>query len=86
MSFSYPGYSEMFCGWPDDDRIDSNDPVPNPNVSVLEVVNQDPRYKAGDFPIAEQLAASVLSLPMHTELDNEQLAYITEQVLRAVEA
>ncbi len=45
MSFSYPGYSEMFCGWPDDDRIDSNDPVPNPNVSVLEVVNQDPRYK-----------------------------------------
>ena len=45
MSFSYPGYSEMFCGWSDDDRINSNDPVPNPNVSVLEVVNQDPRYK-----------------------------------------
>ena len=45
MSFSYPGYSEMFCGWPDDERIDSNDPNPNPNVSVLEVVNQDPRYK-----------------------------------------
>ena len=45
MSFSYPGYSEMFCGWSDDERIDSNDPKPNPNVSVLEVVNQDPRYK-----------------------------------------
>ena len=45
MSFSYPGYSEMFCGWADDERIDSNDPNPNPNVSVLEVVNQDPRYK-----------------------------------------
>ena len=45
MNFSYPGYSEMFCGWADDERIDSNDPVPNPNVSVLEVVNQDPRYK-----------------------------------------
>ena len=45
MWFSYPGYSEMFCGWPDDGRINSNDPVPNPNVSVLEVVNQDPRYK-----------------------------------------
>ena len=45
MSFSYPGYSEMFCGWADDERINSNDPVPNPNQSVLEVVNQDPRYK-----------------------------------------
>ena len=45
MNFSYPGYSEMFCGWPDDERVNSNDPVPNPNVSVLEVVNADPRYK-----------------------------------------
>ena len=45
MNFSYPGYSEMFCGWADDERVDSNDPVLNPNVSVLEVVNADPRYK-----------------------------------------
>ena len=45
MWFSYPGYSEMFCGLADDERINSNDPNPNPNVSVLEVVNQDPRYK-----------------------------------------
>ena len=45
MNFSYPGYSEMFCGWADDERINYNDPIPNPNQSVLEVVNQDPRYK-----------------------------------------
>ena len=45
MNFSYPGYSEMFCGWADDERVDSNDPVLNPNVSVLEAVNADPRYK-----------------------------------------
>ncbi len=44
-SFSYPGYSEMFCGYPDDERVDNNDPKPNPNTSVLEVVNRDPRYK-----------------------------------------
>ena len=44
-SFSYPGYSEMFCGWADDERIVENDPVPNPNVSVMEVANKDPRYK-----------------------------------------
>ena len=42
----------------------------------------DPRYKDGDFPVAERLAACVLSLPMHTELDNEQLEYITSSVLQ----
>ena len=41
----------------------------------------DPRYKDGDFPVAERLAACVLSLPMHTELDEEQLEYITSSVL-----
>ena len=41
----------------------------------------DPRYKDGDFPVAERLAGCVLSLPMHTELDEEQLAYITSSVL-----
>ena len=45
MSFSYPGYSEMFCGWADDERINYNDPIENPNHNVLEAVNQDPRYK-----------------------------------------
>jgi len=44
-SYSYPGYSESFCGYADDERVNSNDPVPNPNTSVLEVVNADPRYK-----------------------------------------
>ena len=44
----------------------------------------DPRYKDGDFPVAEKLAACVLSLPMHTELDNEQLEYITKNVLELI--
>ena len=44
----------------------------------------DPRYKDGDFPVAERLAGCVLSLPMHTELDEEQLEYITSNVLRLV--
>jgi dTDP-4-amino-4,6-dideoxygalactose transaminase len=38
-------------------------------------------YKKGDFPVAEKLCSTVLSLPMHTELDQEQLNYITENVL-----
>jgi len=41
----------------------------------------DPRYKQGDFPVTEQLCASVISLPMHTELTEEQLKYITSSVL-----
>ena len=44
----------------------------------------DPRYKDGYFPVAERLASCVLSLPMHTELDNEQLEYITKNVLELV--
>lgn len=43
---------------------------------------QDPRYKNGDFPVSETLAKTVLSLPMHSELDSEQLGYITTEVLK----
>ena len=52
----------------------------------MQKAYQDPRYETGDFPIAEKLAACVLSLPMHTELDNEQLEYITTHVLQAIDA
>ncbi|MDR2907717.1 MAG: DegT/DnrJ/EryC1/StrS family aminotransferase [Bacteroidales bacterium] len=45
---------------------------------------QDPRYKDGDFPISEKLAQTVMSLPMHSELDGEQLEYITAVVLEKV--
>ena len=51
----------------------------------MQKAYQDARYKSGDFPIAEQLATCVLSLPMHTELDEEQLKYITEQVIGNLE-
>ena len=50
----------------------------------LQKAYQDPRYVPGDFPVAEKMAACVLSLPMHTELDDEQLEYITRNVLDIV--
>ncbi|MFA4851530.1 MAG: DegT/DnrJ/EryC1/StrS family aminotransferase [Bacteroidales bacterium] len=50
----------------------------------LQKAYQDPRYKEGDFPVTEALAKSVISLPMHTELDAEQLKYITDSVLEFV--
>src|SRR5262245_58281031 len=42
--FSYPGYSEMFTGVADQ-RIDSNDKVPNPNITVLEWLNGRPGFQ-----------------------------------------
>lgn len=44
----------------------------------------DRRYKNGDFPVTEKICKSVVSLPMHTELDNEQLKYISDAVLEFV--
>ncbi len=41
-------------------------------------------YKKGDFPVAEATCEEVLSLPMHTELDEEQLMFITEKVIEFV--
>ena len=52
----------------------------------MQKAYQDSRYQAGAFPVAERLADCVLSLPMHTELDEEQLAYITEHVLQFLTA
>jgi len=42
-------------------------------------------YKENDFPVTEGLSKTVLSLPMHTELSEEQLKYITEKVLKYAE-
>ena len=41
---------------------------------------KDLGHKKGDFPISEKLSESVLSLPMHTELKEEQLEKITETI------
>ncbi len=47
----------------------------------LQKAYLDPRYKAGDFPVTEQLCHSVVSLPMHTEMEQDQLNHIITTVL-----
>ena len=47
----------------------------------LQKAYLDPRYKEEDFAITNQLVKEVISLPMHTELDNEQIKFITDSVL-----
>lgn len=42
-NFSYPGYSEILCGFPDD-RIDSNAKKPNPNTTMLEWIHRRPGF------------------------------------------
>lgn len=44
LNFSYPGYNETLSGFPDP-RVNSNDKVPNPNVTVLEWLNKKPAYQ-----------------------------------------
>jgi dTDP-4-amino-4,6-dideoxygalactose transaminase len=41
----------------------------------------DIRYKEEDFPVTNQLVKEVISLPMHTELEDEQIKFITDSVV-----
>ena len=51
-----------------------------PGAIHLQEAYQNLGYKKGDFPNSEKLAETVLSLPMHTELTEEQLKYIVNSV------
>ncbi|HVW95524.1 MAG TPA: hypothetical protein VHA56_06120 [Mucilaginibacter sp.] len=42
--FSYPGYNEIFTGFPDV-RMNTNDPVQNPNMNVLEFLSKQKGFK-----------------------------------------
>ena len=42
----------------------------------------DTPVSQGDFPVSEQLSAEVISLPMHSELSENQVQYIAEQFLQ----
>jgi hypothetical protein len=44
LNFSYPGYSEILCGFADP-KIDSNAKKNNANMTVLEWINQKPGFE-----------------------------------------
>jgi dTDP-4-amino-4,6-dideoxygalactose transaminase len=55
-------------------------PVPlHSQKAYRNSVNEGKKY-----PVTDQLCASVISLPMHTELDEETLKYITNSVLEFI--
>ena len=39
-----------------------------------------------DMPVTDELTSKVISLPIHTELDEEQLNYIVTEVLSFINA
>ncbi len=42
-------------------------------------------YRAGDFPVAEKIAAEIFSLPMHPFLSGEEQELVIDTLLRAVQ-
>jgi UDP-2-acetamido-2-deoxy-ribo-hexuluronate aminotransferase len=44
----------------------------------------DKRYNESDFPVTNKLIKTVISLPMHTELEQNQLEFITKTILAFV--
>jgi len=46
----------------------------------MQKAYRDERYHGGSFPVTERLVDRVFSLPMHTELEKEQLEFITLEV------
>ena len=44
----------------------------------------DERYNEEDFVVTNRLAKEVISLPMHTELDDEQIEFITSTIIKFI--
>lgn len=51
----------------------------------LQKAYKDSRYNEKDFTVTNQLVKEVISLPMHTELDNEQIDFITQTVINFID-
>ncbi len=52
----------------------------------LQKAYRDARYKEEDFTVTNRLAKEVISLPMHTELEEEQINYISEKILQFLDS
>jgi dTDP-4-amino-4,6-dideoxygalactose transaminase len=48
----------------------------------LQKAYEDSRYNNDDFKVTNRLSEEVISLPMHTELDEEQIEFITSHILK----
>jgi UDP-2-acetamido-2-deoxy-ribo-hexuluronate aminotransferase len=51
----------------------------------LQKAYKDSRYKEEDFEVTNQLVKEVISMPMHTELDDEQIEFISQIVINFID-
>lgn len=65
-----------------------NNGIPNAIYYPVPLHSQkaykDARYKEEHFKVTNELIDTVISLPMHTELDEEQLAFITSTIINFI--
>ncbi len=50
----------------------------------LQKAYAGPQHNDADFPVTKKLCANVISLPIHTEMDEDTLKFITDSVLEFV--
>ncbi len=93
--FSYPGYNEIFTGFPDP-RMNTNDPITNPNMNLLEFLNKQKGFenKVAAFASWERFTqilnaprSGVLInagfMPLKVAGMNERLQYLNELQMQA---
>ncbi len=51
-----------------------------PRPLHLQDAYKDLGYREGDFPVTESLSKTVFSIPMHTEMESEQIEYICHHI------
>lgn len=88
--FSYPGYNEIFTGFPDV-RMNTNDPITNPNINLLEFLNKQKGFenKVATFTSWERfpqilnvprsgLLVNSGYMPLNVPGMNDRLKYLNE--------
>ena len=43
----------------------------------VQIVNTDLGYKENDFPVSEKLSKTILNIPMHPYLTDDQIEFIS---------
>ena len=53
-------------------------------VHLLTYYHETFGYKRGDFPVAEKIGDSTISLPMYPKMTDDEVGYVIEQVIKVI--
>ena len=51
-----------------------------PPIHLLPIYREQFGYRSGDFPVTEAIAAATLALPFHSNMDEESVQYVCDQI------